>query len=468
MLQLLKAYKIQLLLVLSLLAFYAAFAYDLERSDFIKLITLYAGLFFISFKLIQLLKVNFKTLMVLAILVRLVFLVAMPNLSQDFYRFLWDGRLIAQGLSPYLLTPEAWIQTGNLPVAQANELLNGMGSLSRQHYSNYPPVNQFFFALAGLFAGKSIFGGVVVLRLCIIAADLGVLWLGRKLLEALKLPQHQIFWYVLNPFIVIELTGNLHFEGVMLFFLLAALYLLHSGKWFFSAVLLALSISVKLLPLLMLPLLFQFLIKPDRPSSESQNFWLYLKNNFAQSLWRLIRYYIVVLLVFALSFLPFLNSALLEHFTATIALWFQKFEFNASIYYLVRWVGFQVKGYNIIETAGKILPLVVIGILALLGFLRKNSTTMQLFGVLLLGSTAYFMLSTTVHPWYIATPLLLSVFTRFRFAMVWSFMVMLSYSAYKSEGVEENLWLVALEYLILTGFMIWEFAEIRKQRPSSA
>ena len=462
MLQLLKAYKIQLLLVLSLLAFYAAFAYDLERSDFIKLITLYAGLFFISFKLIQLLKVDFKTLMVLAILVRLVFLVAIPNLSQDFYRFLWDGRLIAQGLSPYLLTPDAWVQTGNLPVAQANELLNGMGSLSRQHYSNYPPVNQFFFALAGLFAGKSIFGGVVVLRLCIIAADLGVLWLGRKLLKALKLPQHQIFWYVLNPFIVIELTGNLHFEGVMLFFLLAALYLLHSGKWFFSAVLLALSISVKLLPLLMLPLLFQFLIKPDRPSSESQNFWLYLKNNFAQALWRLSRYYVVVLLVFALSFLPFLNSALLEHFTATIALWFQKFEFNASIYYLVRWVGFQVKGYNIIETAGKILPLVVIGILALLGFLRKNSTTIQLFGVLLLGSTAYFMLSTTVHPWYIATPLLLSVFTRFRFALVWSFVVILSYSAYKPEGVEENLWLVALEYLILTGFMIWEFVKNQK------
>ncbi len=457
MLEKLQAYKFQLLITLSILVLYAAFAYDLQRSDFPKLITLYAALFFLSFKLISLLKTEFSYLALIAIAVRLVFLIAIPNLSQDFYRFLWDGRLVTEGLNPYLMTPNQWAQSAALPVAQAQQLLEGMGALSRQHYSNYPPINQFFFGLAGLFAGKSIFGGVLILRLLIISADLGILWIGRKLLKALNLPTYQIFWYVLNPFIVIELTGNLHFEGVMLFFLLAAIYLLHSGKWFFSAILMGLSISVKLLPLLMLPLLLQFLIRPLKPSSPSQNFWLYLKNNIPQSLWRLTRYYAVVLLVFVLSFLPFLNSALLEHFAATLALWFQKFEFNASIYYIVRWVGFQVTGYNIIETAGKILPLVVIGILVLLGFLRKNETMPRLFGVLVLGSTAYFMLSTTVHPWYIATPLLLSVFTRFRFAVVWSLVVMLSYSAYKANGVEENLWLVALEYVILAGFMIWEF-----------
>ena len=75
---------------------------------------------------------------------------------------------------------------------------------------------------------------------------------------------------------------------------------------------------------------------------------------------------------------------------------------------------------------------------------------------MLLGVSAYFLLSTTVHPWYIATPLLLSVFTKYRFPIVWSAFVMLSYSAYGAEGFKENLWLVAAEYVIVIAFAITE------------
>ena len=68
----------------------------------------------------------------------------------------------------------------------------------------------------------------------------------------------------------------------------------------------------------------------------------------------------------------------------------------------------------------------------------------------------YLFLSTTVHPWYIATPLLLSVFTKYKFPLVWSFMVMLSYSAYGKNGFDEKLWLVAFEYILVIGFSVWE------------
>ncbi|NJW55608.1 mannosyltransferase, partial [Salinimicrobium sp. CDJ15-91] len=108
------------------------------------------------------------------------------------------------------------------------------------------PLNQVFFALAALLGGKSILGSVIWLRIFIIAADIGILYFGRKLLKQLNLPESNIFLYLLNPLIIIELTGNLHFEGVMLFFMVAGLYLLQRQKWLFSALLFSCSIAVKL------------------------------------------------------------------------------------------------------------------------------------------------------------------------------------------------------------------------------
>ena len=450
-------------MAVTLLEFYAAFAYDLERHDFTRLISLYAGAFFLSYKLIQLLKFNFKILLFLGIAVRLVFLIALPNLSQDYFRFLWDGRLLAEGLNPYLNTPDQWNALGQPPIAQAQQLLDGMGALSREHFSNYPPVNQFFFWLSGVLSGNSLLGGVLVLRLSCFAADLGILYIGRKLLKQLNLPEYQIFWYFLNPFIIIELTGNLHFEGVMLFFLLASLYLLFRGNWFWSALLMGLSISVKLLPLLMLPLFFQYLAAAHSKTEENSKPFKYLTEKPLQSLWKLVRYYAVVIGIFILSFAPFLTEELVAHFFQTIGLWFQKFEFNASVYYIIRWIGFQVKGYNIIATAGKILPAVVIFGILLLALFKKSYKKHQLMNTLLLGTSLYFICATTIHPWYIATPLVLSVFTRYRFALVWSFVVFLSYSAYKIDRVDENLWLVAVEYIVVLGFFIWELSSKKTQ-----
>jgi hypothetical protein len=442
-----KNHKFSIFLLLTGIAFYGSFAYELNRADFIKLIGLYTGLFFISFKLIQLEKSNFWFLAGVAVLFRFVFIAATPNLSQDFYRFIWDGQLILEGINPYLSVPNDLKEFSTALELTNQKLINGMGSLSAGNFTSYPPVNQLLFAISTFLGGKSILGSVIAMRVFIILADLGTLYFGRKLLLKLNLPGHQIFWFILNPFIIIELTGNLHFEGVILFFLLWSIYLLHQKKWIWSAILLGISVSVKLLPLLFLPLLWNYFIK-NRKIENSDIPGLNFK--------KLLGYYLMVGLIVLASFLPFFSSEFISNFSASIALWFQKFEFNASVYYVIRWIGFQLKGYNIIASAGKILPLLVILILSGLAFFKRNNSTQKLIETMLVGVSAYFFLATTVHPWYIATPLLLSVFTKFRFALVWSFLVMLSYSAYTKNGFQENYWLIAVEYILVIGIFVLE------------
>lgn len=483
----LKLNKTPLLLAFLSLLFYVVFAYNLVRTDYIKLVTLYAALFFLFYKLVQLLKTNLKFLTSLAFGFRAVFILAIPNLSQDFYRFIWDGRMILEGYNPYLFTVESFISKGEFPVMQSQELYLGMGKLNASHFTNYPPINQLCFVIAGVFAGKSILGSVIVMRLLIIAADFGTLYFGKKLLEKLNLPVYHIFWYILNPFIIIELTGNLHFEGVMIFFLVWSLYLLHIGKWQWAAVVLALSISVKLIPLIFLPLFWQWftstpLSNPTKStviSNASEKSHNQIQNNrdeeshskkqivtsltphndIKNNIKKLISFYAIIGITTLLLFASFYSSEFINNYAQTVALWFQNFEFNASIYYIAREIGYTFRGYNEIAIIGKIMALLVVIFTLILTFFRKNTTIIQLITTMLFVLSFYYFTATTVHPWYVATLLILSVFTKYKFPLVWSFVIILSYLAYvniNKADKSENLWIIALEYLVVYGMFIWE------------
>ncbi|MEJ4086773.1 glycosyltransferase 87 family protein [Galbibacter orientalis] len=437
-----KAHKFPLLFVLASLLFYASFAYDLQRADTTKLLGLYIGLFFFFYKIIQFEKNNFRFLLLFGIASRFVFFAATPNLSQDFYRFIWDGKLLLDGINPFQYTVEQLLASDFFSAENYKGLQEGMGNLNASHYSNYPPINQLFFYLSALLGGKTILGNIIVLRSFIILSDIGILYFGRKILQLLQLPKHQIFWYFLNPFIIIELTGNLHFEGIMLFFFVVSLYFLLQQKWIIAALFLSISISTKLVPLLFLPLFLRWFLKDFQQ----------IKGNAFQ----LIGFYSITILGFIASFLPFLSSELITNYTETIGLWFQKFEFNASIYYIVREIGFYRKGYNIIETAGTRMAIGVFIFIWLLAFLRKNNQPKTLFISMLLAVSFYLFMSTTIHPWYIATPLLLGVFTSYKYPIIWSAATVLSYHAYAHPVFQENLWIVTLEYLIIYSCFIYE------------
>ena len=103
------------MVLLSVLCYWA-FAYDLLRTDYLKLITLYTVLFVLFYILVQRFKSNTQFLTYLAFGFRAIFILAIPNLSQDFYRFIWDGRMILEGINPYLFTVDWFISQGEFPV----------------------------------------------------------------------------------------------------------------------------------------------------------------------------------------------------------------------------------------------------------------------------------------------------------------------------------------------------------------
>ena len=409
---------------------YMFFCYFTKRHEHVNISLCVLGLFTFY---ILLLKLDLSTgLMVkIGLVFRLIILISAPNLSQDFYRFFWDGQLILNGFNPYLNTPNEIIISKLISFPKMNEIYELMGSLSQNNYSNYPPIHQIITFITLLITDKSIIASIISLRLILILFDLGILFYGIKLLKILKKPKNIIFIYFLNPLVILELIGNLHLEGVMVFFMILSFYHLYRKKEIYSGIFLGLSILTKLIPLIILPL---FLCR------------LGLKKS--------IRFIVTITVVISAGLAPFINFKSLINYSESINLWFSNFEFNASIYYALKEI---FKGFNIrlIDYMVYIIPISIFIVLTYLISMKKNKTQDILTQSLII-LTTYLFISTTIHPWYIIPLIFLSCFTNYRYPIFWSFTIFLSYFSYYEIQVNENHFLLAIEYGLVIGILFYE------------
>jgi hypothetical protein len=83
---------------------------------------------------------------------------------------------------------------------------------------------------------------------------------------------------------------------------------------------------------------------------------------------------------------------------------------------------------------------------------------------MLFALACYYFLSTTVHPWSVVFLLGFSIFTDYRFPLLWSFTIILSYYTYSNPNYTENLGLLAIEYLLVIGFFIYEMIGSRPKK----
>lgn len=416
-----------------LLSVYFFSGYLFERHETVIIFGLFFSCFALTFLVSK--KLSLNEILFFGISFRLVLFFAYPWLSDDFYRFIWDGLVIGENINPYEYTPSELMKTeGGVGTKKIfGELYGKMSNLNRLNYSPYPPINQFLFFLSTWFK-KDILFSLISMRLLIILSDILNFFIGCRILKKIKFKEEKILWYFLNPLVIIELTGNLHFEGFMLTFFGFGTLLFLENKKFLAVFPLALSVGTKLITIIIIP----FLINQKK-----------LGQNFK-----------ILILFFGLLFFIFffpIGIKNLPNFYNTIKLWFSNLEFNGSIYYVIRYLGYKIKGYNIIKSVGSITPFLTTIIMLSLLFSKKNQKIKTILENMFLLLFLFYLISMVIHPWYIITILYLGLFTKYNFQIIWSAFIFLTYSAYQNSKVEENFYLIGLEYIVVIGFFIYEF-----------
>ncbi len=371
--------------------------------------------------------------LILALLARLASFFFDPLLSDDFYRFIWDGMLVNNGIHPMAYTPTYLIT--HPEILHVNQTLYEALN-SPDYFSVYPPLSQWIFSLSYLISGPNLLANVLCYKTVLLVTDSTIIILLYKLLLKRNLPSDRVLFYALNPLIVIEFVGNLHMDGIMIVGLLAAVLMVEKNNLSVSILAMALSILSKMLTLVLLP----FMPKSIYP--------------------RKILWYALIttgfsVLIFWLSFGA--HTSWLQ----SIRLWFQTFEFNAGLYYLVRYAGMLIKGYNLISITGPALAACFLLGTCLLWVKYRGDVSFDWAHAMLFVLTLYFFCATTIHPWYLGILLVLSILSQHVYPIVWTYLVFLSYSHYQDGGYAENYWLIATEYLLLAAFILWEWLQKR-------
>ncbi|MBN3583654.1 DUF2029 domain-containing protein [Algoriphagus aestuarii] len=364
---------------------------------------------------------------------RLILLFSTPTWSDDYARFLWDGEMVGLAENPYLETPNEWmVSNPELESPYLNSLLDAMNS--PDYFSVYPPINQLLFWLGSLGGESNLKGAIVTLRAILLLGEILVFWLLLGLLKKHQKKIKLVILYWFNPLVIFEITGNLHFEGLVLMALLFALWFLskeHAGAFggFWS-----LAVGIKILPLMLIPsIIFNEKIR------KSKRFWL------------------GAAFVFGLAFFPLLFQNSWQNLLESLRLYQGKFEFNASVYFLLREVGYWIKGYNMIATLTKILSVITFIGIVWISWRKRWESTVQLAELWVLVYLLYLMLQPVVHPWYLIPVLGLSMLTRIRSVLVWSFTVILSYHAYSQPEYSESPMLLWIEYSLVAIALAWDW-----------
>lgn len=314
---------------------------------------------------------------------RVVMMWSVPGLEYDHYRYMWDGAVLAKGISPFRYSPLQVSKGGREVPPRLRELARESGEvLSRVSFPHlrtiYPPVAQTAFAAAYLIKPWSLCG----LRLILMIFDVATLALLLIALKDLRLSPLQVAVYWWNPLVILELYNSPHLDIIALAPAVGAVLLAGRKRYMFACVVLALAVGVKVWPIVLFPVIAWPLRKDLR---------------------RLLSALGVFGCMCAFLFLPVVTSGL-DSSSGFVA-YGQQWEMNDSLYrfVLVGIKAFLTFFFSDTTSAQTIARSVVIGILCIWTFkvvVTGRDSTYVLWRQSLLIVAALFLLSPTGFPWY--------------------------------------------------------------------
>jgi alpha-1,6-mannosyltransferase len=374
-----------------------------------------------------------------AVLLRLLFLLPVQDLSDDLFRYVWDGWLGIRGIPPYRFVPE----DPALLAFQDDVLFREMNSPG--YHSVYPPLSQLVFLLGGWAhdltgwpaSGRAIRIGFVALELG------GILALFRALAPAASPTisgsgsgsramgrsgegRAALALYAWNPLVLVAVAGSGHSEGGLVLglgILLWGVRIRHPGVAWTG---LALGVLAKGLPLLLAPLL-----------------WRQLRGT--ASLRQTLAGLTPAILVATALCAPFLRVEDLPRIWSSTELYVHLFEFNAGLYALLHQGARHLLGLEVRNWLGTALRGVALGGALWIGLRHRTAATDAFARGSLLILSLYLVTATTVHPWYLLWILPFLPFTRTgREAWLWgawaSFFTYLVYEGVNPVPISVLFW----------------------------
>jgi len=305
-----------------------------------------------------------------ALLLRLAFLPLLPGLTDDLYRYIWDGWLQVEGINPYRYKPEDEALT-SFQSATIYERLN-----SQPYYTVYPPLAQVFFAIGGWFHSLDWTMSYYVLKGLFAAAEFGGVVLLSRLTSA-----RNLLLYAWNPLVVIETAGQGHTEALLVPLVIGAVWAVRRDWGHGASLAVAGAGLVKLYPFIL---------------------WPFLVRRYG---WTAV--WPGLLLVVGVS-LPYAAPYTLPHVKASVDLFSELFEFNAGPYYLVKYVMRLWTGADWSKVIGPTFRYLYLSLLALFYVVDwRKDWSFRRAAMMAIGVFLFF--STTVHPWYFLPLLALGI-----------------------------------------------------------
>ncbi|MDA0747116.1 MAG: hypothetical protein O2954_11390, partial [bacterium] len=376
-----------------------------------------------------------KRVVLAGVVFRATLLFALPTLSDDLYRYVWDGRVQGAGINPFL----------HAPISEALAHLRDVAIYPHVNHPEvptiYPPLAQAFFRLC-FFLHPSIW----MVKGLLVCVDLLTAWFLLGLIRVFDLNTGRILVYLWNPLLLVEVAGHGHVDILGVFFLIAALLYLHLGgigRAFFT---LALSFLAKFFALCLVPVFWRWTCVKGRGESSLGRILSMLHPGRA---WPVLIFPVIVLI----GYVPFLEAG--GQLFGGLQTYAEHWVFNAPVY----------DGLFMVLGDGEMVR-VVIGVLfgaavlaSALSWMPPMQVTFYLIGIFLL-------LTPTLHPWYLIWMVPFLVFYRSPAWMGFTGLVVLSYVVlirYAAEGVwEEAGWVRGVEF---GGFvLIWLVSYIQKRR----